>query len=363
MKIRERYIRKTLLSFTFVVLVIWLGVYSFFSLLSEMSSIGQVNYTALEAFRYIALQIPEVAYKHASPVILLGCVLGMGHLATTSQLLILRVSGMSIIKLTILTIKTALIFVIAVIAIGELVAPKASEEAERGRSKALDISIASQSQDGFWIRDGESFINVQTNIDGETFKDVTIIEVNSNKISKVMTSEVAELLISNGVKSLEMDKAEIFSIDGSKEFDSISLEEGIPYRQIVSFDQDLIDSLIKEPEEMTLVNIYKQKRFLSENKLRSRIYEVEWYKRIVKPITLVAMILLAMLFIFGSTRDVTLGRKIFFGIALGLSFELFSRIGGAMALSFDFNPIMSAFLPTIVVMVVAIMLLIQKSMS
>ena len=91
MKIREHYIRKTLLSFTLVVLVIWLVMYSLFNFLSEMSSIGQFNYTTLEAFRYIALLIPEVAYKHASPVILLGCVLGRGHLATTNQLLVLRV--------------------------------------------------------------------------------------------------------------------------------------------------------------------------------------------------------------------------------------------------------------------------------
>ena len=360
MKIRERYITKTLLSFTSVVLVIWLSLYSFFNFLSEMSSIGQFNYTTLEAFRYITLLIPEVAYKHASPVILLGCVLGMGHLATTNQLLVLRISGMSIFKLTVFTIKTALIFVIAVIAIGEIFAPIASEEAERGRSKALDIAIASQSQEGFWIRDGENFINVQTNIDGETFKDVTIIEVNSsNKISTVMTSKVVEF---DG-KSLKMNNAEIFSIDGSNEIDSISLEEGNPYRQIVSFDQDLIDSLKKEPEELTTWNIIKQIQFLSDNKLRSGIFEVELYKRLIKPITLMAMILLAMLFVFGSTRDVTLGRKIFFGVSLGLSFEMLSRIGGAMALSLDFNPMISAVLPTTVVMVIAITLLIRKSVS
>ena len=143
MKIRERYIRKTLANFTLVVLVIWLGVYSFFDFLSEMSSIGQVNYTTLEAFRYIALQIPEVAYKHASPVILLGCVLGMGHLATTNQLIVFRISGMSIFKLTFLTMKIALIFVIVIIVICEIFAPIASEEAERGRAKALDLEIAS----------------------------------------------------------------------------------------------------------------------------------------------------------------------------------------------------------------------------
>jgi len=360
MKIRERYIRKTLLSFTFVVLVIWLGMYSFFNFLSEMSSIGQFNYTTLEAFRYIALLIPEVAYKHASPVILLGCVLGMGHLATTNQLIVLRVSGMSIFRLTMLTIKTALIFVIAVIAIGEIFAPIASDEAEKGRSKALGHSIASQSQEGFWIRDGENFINVQKNIDGKLFSDVTIIEVNSsNKISKVITSENA---VFDG-KSLKMNNTEIFSIDDVKEFDNISLKERNSYNKIVSFDKDLIDSLKKEPEELTTWNIIKQIQFLSDNKLRSIIFEVELYKRLIKPITLVAMILLAMLFIFGSTRDVTLGRKIFFGVALGLSFEMLSRIGGAMALSFDFSPVMSAILPTIVVMVIAITLLIQKSMS
>jgi len=359
MKIRERYIRKTLLTFTVMVLLIWLGVYSFFNFLSEMNSIGQVNYTTLEAFRYITLQMPEVAYKHASPVILLGCVLGMGHFATTNQLLVFRASGMSIFKLTMLTIKTALIFFIAIIAIGEIFAPIASEEAEVGRAKALDLPIASQSQEGFWIRDGNNFINVQKNIDGKIFTGVTVIEVNSNKISTVLTSKKAKF---NG-KSMDMENTEILSIDGSNEIDRIYLEEGNSYNKKVSFDQDLIDSLKKEPEDLTTWSIWNQIQFLSDNKLRSQIFEVELWKRVINPITLVTMILLAMLFIFGSTRDVTLGRKIFFGVAVGLSFELLSRIGGAMALSFDFNPVISAVLPTIVAMLIATILLIQKSMS
>ena len=252
-------------------------------------------------------------------------------------------------------------FFIPIITIGEIFAPIASEEAERGRSNALGEPIAAQSQEGFWIRDGENFINVQTNIDGERFKDVTIIKVNnlSNKISTVMTSELAVL---DG-KSLDMKNTEIFSIDTSKEINEVSLKESDSYNQTVSFDQDLIDSLKKEPEELTTWNIIKQIKFLSDNKLRSGIFEVELYKRLIKPITLMTMILLAMLFIFGSNRDATLGRKIFFGIALGLSFEMLSRIGGAMALSFNFNPVISAVLPTIVVMVVAVILLIQKSMS
>ena len=107
----------------------------------------------------------------------------------------------------------------------------------------------------------------------------------------------------------------------------------------------------------------KQIKFLSDNKLSFAVFEVELYKRLVKPLSLTAMILMAMLFIFGSTRDVSLGRKIFFGVALGLTFELTPRIGGAIALSFDFSPLISSILPAILVIFISITLLVKKSRS
>jgi len=68
-----------------------------------------------------------------------------------------------------------------------------------------------------------------------------------------------------------------------------------------------------------------------------------------------------MLFIFGSNRDTTLGRKIFFGVAIGLSFELISRVGGAMALSFDFSPLISSFALPLLVIIIVTSVLINKS--
>lgn len=360
MKIRDRYIAKTILSYTLVVLVVWLSIYSFFNLLTEINVVGQESYTILSAIKYIILKMPEVTYSQASPVILLGCVLGMGHLATTNQLLIFRISGASILKITGTTLKNALMIVLAIIAIGELLAPMSSNFAELGRSNALGDVAVSTSQEGFWIRDGDNFINVKKNIDGKIFSGITVIEVNSlNKIERVIKSENA---VFDG-NSLDMSSIRIFSIDDSSVFDDISLKERNSYNQTVSFDQDLIDSLKKKPRDLSTWTIIKQIQFLSDNKLKSEVFEVELYKRLIKPVTLVAMILLAMLFIFGSTRDISLGRKIFFGVALGLSFEMLSRIASAMALSFDFNPLMSAILPSTLVMVISITLLIKKSMS
>ena len=358
MKIKDRYIANTLLTYSIVVLLVWLSIYSFFNFLAELNSVGIVNYTILEAFKYIILQLPEVAYDQVSAVILLGCVLGMGHLATTGQLIILRASGISILKITWLTLKNAIIFLIFLTLIGELVAPTLTTYAENERSNALGQNSLSNSQDGFWIRDGDNFINVENNVDGSLFNGITVIEVNkSNKIERVVESKSA---IFDG-QNINMDSTNIFSINSTNLFDDIDLKERNLYKKQVAFDQDLIDSLEKEPKDLTTFTILKQIQFLTDNKLRAEVFEVELYKRLVRPITLIAMILLAMLFIFGSTRDATLGRKIFFGVAIGLSFELISRIGGALALSFDFSPILSTFVPAIAIMIIATIVLINKS--
>ena len=63
----------------------------------------------------------------------------------------------SILKITGITLKNALIFVIAIIAIGEAIAPMSSNFAELGRSNALGNIAVSTSQEGFWIRDGDKF--------------------------------------------------------------------------------------------------------------------------------------------------------------------------------------------------------------
>jgi lipopolysaccharide export system permease protein len=359
MKIKDRYIANTLLTYSIVVLLVWLSIYSFFNFLAELNSVGTLKYTILEAFKYTILQLPKVAYDQVSPVILLGCIIGMGHLATTGQLIILRTSGISILKITWLTLKNAIIFLILITMIGELVAPALTTYAEKERSNALGQNSLSSSQDGFWIRDGDNFINVKNNVDGSLFNGITVIEVDneSNKIERVVESSSA---IFDG-QNINMKSTNIFSINSSNLFDDIALKERNLYKKRVAFDQDLIDSLEKDPKDLTTFTILKQIKFLTENKLRAEVFEVELYKRLVKPITLIAMILLAMLFIFGSTRDATLGRKIFFGVAIGLSFELISRIGGAMALSLDFSPLLSTFIPAIAIMIIATAVLINKS--
>jgi lipopolysaccharide export system permease protein len=360
MKIRDRYIAKTLLMHSLVVMFAWLSIYSFFNFLSELNSVGTSDYTILEALKFIVLRIPEAAYDQASAVILLGCFLGMGNLASTGQLLIFRVSGLSVLRTVWITVKNALILIFLIILIGEVFAPVLTKYAENERASALGQASLSNNQDGFWIRDGDSFINVENNVDGSLFSGITIFEVNrSNQIERIINSESANF---NG-KSLDLNETDIYSITANNKFENIDLKGRNTYRKSVTFDKDLIASLEKEPKDLSTYTIIRQIQFLTDNKLRAAVFEVELYNRLVKPISLIAMILLSMLFIFGSNRDTTLGRKIFFGVAIGLSFELLSRIGGAMSLSFEFSPLISSFALPILVIIFSTSLLINKSIN
>ena len=358
MNIKDRYIAKTLFSFTAMVLIIWLGVYSFFNFLEEMSSIGRADYSNLKAIIYICLKLPEVIYSQSSSIILLGCVLGMGYLATSNQLIVMQISGVSILKMTIFTIKIALSIFLLLIFLGEVIAPLSSEKAEKGRAQALNISEISKNQDGFWIKDGQNFINVKKNLDGKLFFDISIFEIDqSNSIKTVTTAEKAKF----ENQTLEMINTEIFSIDNSEYIDNIATKKMNSLIKMVAFDSNLIDSLRKPPRDLTTWTIIRQIEYLSANKLKSDVFEIELYKRLVRPFTLVAMILLAMIFIFGSNRTATLGKKIFFGITLALLFEMVSRIGSAISLGFEFNSIIIAFLPTLIVMFISVIILIRKS--
>ena len=74
MKIRDRYITKTLLTYTLIVLLVWLSIYGFFNFLAELNSVGIENYTVLEAFKYIFFNINKIiAIPNPKTLLTSGC--------------------------------------------------------------------------------------------------------------------------------------------------------------------------------------------------------------------------------------------------------------------------------------------------
>ena len=358
MKILNRYIAKTLLFYTLIVMVIWLGIYALFNFISEIDSIGQQDYTLLSAVIYVVSDLPSVAYAYSSVIILLGCLLGLGHLATTSQLIVVRSSGVSIIKIAQKVVVVASLFMLITILSGEFIAPIAKKYAESYRYKALGRNIIGQQ--GFWLKDGDVIINVKKNFDGSIFEGVTFIRL--NKKYQLDTLMYSDKVAFDG-NQLNFKETIRYQLKKNGQFTDIQSKYYQQHSTKVSFNQDLINNLKKDPQLLSILALYEHISFLNDNNLASKNFEIEFYKRAIRPITLVAMLMLSMLFIFGSLREATLGKKIFLGIIISLLFELASRIGGVMSSRFNYDLFFGTFTPTLVILVVAFLLLRKKSLQ
>lgn len=358
MKILNHYIVKVLLFHTLGVMGVWIGVYGFFNFINEIDSIGQHNYTTLSAIIHVVSGLPAIVYSHSSVVILLGCLLGMGHLAATSQLVIVRSCGVSIMQIVGKVVSTALIFIFVIILLGEFIVPLSTQYAESFRAEALGRNTTTTNQKGFWLKDGNTIIHVGKKIDGQVFGDVTLIQLaKTNQIDAIFHADKA--LFDH--HHLNLEKTKYYQFSQNDKFSKIQFKNIQKHSAKVSFGQTLIQSLEKKPNELSSWELYQHIDFLKENNLTSNTFKIELYKRLIKPITLVAMLLLSLLFIFGSLRDATLGKKIFLGMIIALFFELSSRIAAAVSLRFDYDPLFSASLPSLVVLAVALFLLKRKS--
>jgi len=354
MKILDRYLIKTLLKYSISVMVILVGIFAFFKFIEEVGDIGRASYTLVDALAYIGLLVPSITYMLSSLIILLGVILGLGYLASNSELIIMRGAGISVTEITKITLKISVAFTAIMIIFGEFVVPISSNYAEQYRVQALGQRVVTSNQQGFWIKDNHYFIHVDQNIDGKVFNNVTLIKLkNAGELDSVVFSQKADF---DG-QLIKLKRSDVYQIDTSEKIAVLDKQILQKYTTEVAFDQGLIQSLKKEPKSLSTWQLFKQVSFLSNNGLSAGAHEVELYSRFMKPFTLIAMIILSIPFVFGSLRDATLGRKIFMGVVISLFFELSSRIGGMLSLRFDLNHLLSASLPTAAVMVLAILML------
>jgi len=313
MKILDRYIAKTLLKYSLSVMVILVGIFAFFKFLEELDDIGRAGYTLMDALAYIGLLVPSITYMLSSLIILLGAILGLGYLASNSELIIMRGAGIPVTEITKTTLKISVTFIVIMIMFGEFIVPISSDYANKYRAQALGQRVVTSSQQGFWIKDSDHFIHVDRNINGQVFNKVTLIKLKTpGDLDSVVYSDTANF---DG-KVVELQQSDTYQIDTSN----------------------------------PIAMIEKQR-------LKKYITEVAFEK----PLALIAMIILSIPFVFGSLRDSTLGRKIFMGVVISLFFELSSRIGGMLSLRFDLNHLLSASLPTAAVFIVALLMLYRVS--
>ena len=104
-----------------------------FTYMGELGSLKD-GYGAWQALIYVLWGAPQYLYEILPISALIGAVLGLGTLASNSELIVMRASGISLWRIVGWVMRSAMLLVVLSFALSEYVIPYTSEKAESVKS-------------------------------------------------------------------------------------------------------------------------------------------------------------------------------------------------------------------------------------
>lgn len=338
MKILDRYIGRSVANSTLLVLAVLLTLFAFFTFMDEAGQIGKGRYGTWQAFQYVLLTIPSLAYQLFPVCALIGTTIGLGMLASNSELVVMRAAGVSLSRIIVSVMKVGLVFVVLTLAIGEGIAPVAERYAQTLRSVAMSDKLTLRGQDGLWARDGNTFVNVRDILPGERLGKIFIFERDAAfRLKKMVRADSAIYRkgswVLQGVVSSDIGEAVVASSHISE-----SLWE-------TNLSPDLLSVVTVKPSTLSIVGLYQYVTYLTDNGLDAAIYQQALWGKIVAPIVTAVMVFLSIPFVFGPLRSVGIGHRVLVGTLAGVGFYILNQTFAYMGLVFALNPVFSALAP------------------
>jgi lipopolysaccharide export system permease protein len=351
MKIIKSYLSKETTHSILLVMAGLLAMFSFFDLLQELDSIGKGSYGIGKIILFVLLSSPGHIYEVVPVAVLIGTMYSLATMARNSELVIMRVSGMSILKIGSSLIKVGLIFALITFIVGELVTPYSEKIAQRLRIKATDSVIAQDFRSGFWVKDGNSFVNVE-----EVLPDAELVNIHIYKFN-----DNFELQTINNAKSGKFN-GESWDLKSVRQTDLSATQVKSKSFEFINWQSlirpELLNILLVVPEKMSAWNLYSYINHLSKNKQKTSRYEIALWAKIIYPIACAVMILIALPFGFLQQRAGGVGAKIFAGIILGILYQVMNRVFVHLGLLNDWSAFTSAMMPTFIFMIGGVCMLV-----
>ena len=342
MVIIDRYIARHVALSCLLVMGILVALFAIFSFLDELNRVGKGNYTTVRAIQYVALLLPGLVYQLMPITALLGSTIGLGILASNSELTIMRAAGVSLKRIIWSTMKIGLIMFLFTFVIGENIAPVAEKNARTLRSVAISDKLAVHGKSQLWAREGESFVNVRKILPGERLGGIYIYERgDSQQLSRIVRAESASF---NGNQWVLENVVSSELIDNRV---ANSIREKLVWKTKLS--PDLLNVVTLLPTSMSIYDLFQYISYLKKNGLDTGKYEHALWGKVAAPFITGVMVLLAIPFVFGPLRTVTIGHRILVGALAGIAFYLVNQVFSYMGVVFNFNPMLIALLPVLLV--------------
>ena len=338
MGLLNRYIFSTVLSAVLMVLLVICALDWLAKLIDELASI-EGGYTFIEILIYTSLNIPNSIYKFIPFAALVGGLIGLGNLAATSELVIMRAAGVSLWQITLAVLKPILLLIIVSVLLAEYVIPTAEHYAENRRSQALGVvKTALSSRSGLWNREGNEYMHFNSvQVNGKLLG-ITRYRFDDNK--QLQTATFAESAIYSNNAWQEEGITETSITDSG-----IETTTAITRRWDTPLSPALLAILIQEVDNLPLSKLYNYIAYLNQQGIDSSSYQLSFWNKVLQPLAIISLVIIAISFVFGPLREATMGYRIFSGVVVGILFQLVQQLLGPTSLVYGFPPVIAVLIP------------------
>ncbi|MDP5039264.1 MAG: LptF/LptG family permease, partial [Paraglaciecola sp.] len=120
---------------------------------------------------------------------------------------------------------------------------------------------------------------------------------------------------------------------------------------------DKLGVVTVKPEALSIQGLYGYVDYLENNSQDPNRYKLAFWRKVLQPLTVGVMLLMALSFIFGPLRSVTMGARIIMGVLTGFGFFVSNEVFGTLSTVYQLPPLFGAVFPSAVFAIVAIFLL------
>ncbi len=343
MNILDRYLMRTVISFTLMVMAALLTLGTLFLYISEQRDVGTGSYGALDAFLYTMLNIPQTIFELLPIGVLIGSLMGLGNLAANGELVITRAAGVSIWRAARPVVMAGALFALGMYLIGEFIAPRMAQYAAREKAASKLTGISFAGGQGAWIKDGNRILRMQNANPSAGLGGVYVFDLSgADTLAQVQRAERVTI-VERGLWRLENVAATRFA-------DDTVVGARLPHTMMHStINAGFLGLANADPTILTLRGLSAYIEHLRSNRLVTAPYQITFWSRIARIFAVMVVALLALPFVFGPLRSSRAGTRTVIGILLGVIFFLANRTienGGQL---FNLNPMLIGWLPTLII--------------
>lgn len=331
----DRYLCRTLAASTLIALIFLLCVDFLLQSAEQSSNIGKGQYTVGVMILTLIYQIPEKLLLFAPAATLIGGIMGLGQLASQNEITIALASGTSRFRIVRGGLILAALIGVSLVALDQKIIPQFSAKSDLLRNQALGRSTSLTANEGLWLHESNSMTRIgQINDDGSISN---LLRITPNHDNSTISS-ADKAIYKNGIWTLENSRKIAVNRNTVAPLEA----ETTWHSNVTPAD---VAALFRQDNYPSLTARFKQIQFLKANGLNYREGALKLWQKILLPLTIVTMILLALPFAFTRGRSAHQGTRLVTGILIGVAFYVSQGILANLALIIGWPPFLGAIAP------------------